>query len=190
MSHCFGSLKDGDSGSVSLPFVLDVDISWFDFSCTVLRCAQLCLTLFDPMDCSPPIFSVHSLGKNTGVSGHALLQGIFPTQGLNPGLPHCRQIHYHLSHQGSLRILEWITFLLQQNFLTRESNQGLLNCRWILYQLSYQGSPKTLISGHKHRLKDMKIQVRCGFRHLYFVKDSQMILQCTQGYNNWTTVTV
>ena len=32
---------------------------------------------------------------------HALLQGIFPIQGLNPGLPHCRRILYHLSHQGS-----------------------------------------------------------------------------------------
>ena len=42
-----------------------------------------------------------SLCKNTGVSCHALLQGIFPTQGLNPGLPHCRWILYHLSHQGS-----------------------------------------------------------------------------------------
>ena len=64
---------------------------------------QSCLTLFDPMDCSPPGSSVHgdSPGKNTGVGGHALLQGIFPTQGLNPGLPHCRQILYHLSHQGS-----------------------------------------------------------------------------------------
>ena len=39
-------------------------------------------------------------GQNTGVGCHALLQGIFPTQGLNPGLPHCRQILYHLSHQG------------------------------------------------------------------------------------------
>ena len=40
--------------------------------------------------------------KNTGVSCHALLQGIFPTQGSNPVLPHCRQTLYHLSHQGSL----------------------------------------------------------------------------------------
>ena len=39
---------------------------------------------------------------------HALLQGIFPTQGLNPGLLHCGQILYCLSHQGSLRILEWV----------------------------------------------------------------------------------
>ena len=39
--------------------------------------------------------------KNTGVGCRALLQGIFPTQGLNPSLLHCRQILYHLSHQGS-----------------------------------------------------------------------------------------
>jgi len=57
------------------------------------------------MDCSPPGSSVHgdSPGKNTGVGGHALLQGIIPTQGLNPGLPHCRQIIYQLSHQGKPR---------------------------------------------------------------------------------------
>ena len=55
---------------------------------------QLCLTLCDPMDCSPPGSSVHgdSLGKNTRVGCYALLQGIFPTQGPNPGLLHCRCI--------------------------------------------------------------------------------------------------
>jgi len=52
------------------------------------------------MDCSPLGPSVHgaSPGKNTGVGCHALLQGIFPTQGSNPGLRHCRRILYHLSH--------------------------------------------------------------------------------------------
>ena len=40
-------------------------------------------------------------GKSTGVGCHFLLQGIFLTQGSNPGLPHCRQMLYHLSHQGS-----------------------------------------------------------------------------------------
>ena len=43
----------------------------------------------------------NSPGKNTGLGYQVLLQGIFPTQGLNLGLPHCRQILYHLSHQGS-----------------------------------------------------------------------------------------
>ena len=42
-------------------------------------------------------------GKSTGVGCHVLLQGIFPTQGSNPGLPHCRQTLYRLSHQGSGR---------------------------------------------------------------------------------------
>ena len=63
-------------------------------------CAELCLvaqlhpTLCHPMDCSPPGSSVlgDSPGKNTGVGCHALLQGIFPTQGSNPGLPHFRWI--------------------------------------------------------------------------------------------------
>ena len=42
-----------------------------------------------------------SPGKNTGVGFHSLLQGIFPTQGLNLDLPLCGQIPCHLSHQGS-----------------------------------------------------------------------------------------
>ena len=47
--------------------------------------SQLCPTLWDPMDCSPPGYSVHgdSPGKNTGMGCHALLQGIVPAQGLN-----------------------------------------------------------------------------------------------------------
>ena len=48
--------------------------------------------------------------KNTGVGSLSLLQRIFPTQGLNPGLPHCRRILYQLSHKGSPRILEWIAY--------------------------------------------------------------------------------
>ena len=62
-----------------------------------------CPTLCDPINCSPPGPSVlgDSPGKNTGVGCHAILQGIFSTQGSNPGLPHCRWIPYRLSHQGS-----------------------------------------------------------------------------------------
>jgi len=62
------------------------------------------------MDYSPPGSSVlgDSPGKNTGVGCHALLQGIFPMQGWNPGFPHCGQILYQLSHQGGPRILEWV----------------------------------------------------------------------------------
>ena len=81
-------------------------------------------------------FSLNSLGQNPGVSSLSLLQGIFPTQGLNPGLPLCKQILYQLSHKVNPRILEWVAYpFLQQIFLTQESNWGLLHCRWI------QGSP-------------------------------------------------
>ena len=67
-----------------------------------VKVAQLPLTRWDPMDCNLPGSSVHrnSPGKNTGVGCHAFLQGIFPTEGSNPGLPHFRRILYHLSHQG------------------------------------------------------------------------------------------
>ena len=84
------------------------------FSCAVLcLVTQLCPPLCDPMDWSPPGSSVHgdSPGKNTGMGCHALLQGIFPTQGSNPGLPHCRRILYHLSHQENPRILEWVAYI-------------------------------------------------------------------------------
>ena len=47
----------------------------------------------------------NSLGQNTGMGSICLLQEIFPTQGSNPGLPHCRQILYQLSHKGSSRDL-------------------------------------------------------------------------------------
>ena len=62
--------------------------------------AQSCPTLCDPKDCSPPGSSVHgdSPGKNTEMGCHALFQGIFPTQGSNPGLLHCRWILDHWSH--------------------------------------------------------------------------------------------
>ena len=73
---------------------------------------QLSPTLCDPMDCSPPGFTVHgdSPGKNAGVGCYAILQGTFPTQGLNPGLMHCRRILYCLSHQGSSRTLKWVAY--------------------------------------------------------------------------------
>ena len=88
----------------------------------------------------------NSPGQNTGVGSCFLLQGIFPTQGSNPGFPHCGQILYQLSLQGkpkntgvgSLSLVQWI-------FPTQESDWGLLHCRWVLYQLNYQGSPKQLL---------------------------------------------
>ena len=49
-------------------------------------------------------------GQNTGVGSCSLLQGIFPIWGSSTGFPHCRQILYQLSHQGSPRLLEWVAY--------------------------------------------------------------------------------
>ena len=52
----------------------------------------------------------NSPGQNTGVGSLSLLQGMFPIQGLNPGLPHCERTLYQLSHKGCPRILEWVAY--------------------------------------------------------------------------------
>ena len=87
---------------------------------------QSCPTLFDP------------------VGTLSLSQGIIPTKGLNPGLPHCGQF-FQLSPKGNQEHWSGSLSLLQGIVPTQESNQALLYCRQILCQLSYQGSP--LISG-------------------------------------------
>ena len=56
----------------------------------------------------------NSPGQNTGVCSLSLLQWIFPTQGLNSGLPHCRWILYQLNRKGSPRILEWVAYLFSR----------------------------------------------------------------------------
>ena len=72
-----------------------------------VKVAQSCPTLCDPHGLYSPW---NSPGQNTGVGSLSLLQGIFPTQESNSGLPYCRQILYQLSHKGNPRILEWIAY--------------------------------------------------------------------------------
>ena len=66
----------------------------------------------------------NSPGQNTGDGSLSLFQGTFPTQGSNPGLAHCRQILYQLSHQGSPRVLERVAYLLQGIFPIQEIKLG------------------------------------------------------------------
>ena len=90
--------------------------------------------------------SWNSPGQNTAVGSLSPLQGIFPTQRSNLGLPHCRWIFYQLSQKGSPRILEWVAYPFSSEFSWPrnsiswiQENQGLLHCRQILCQLSYWG---------------------------------------------------
>ena len=75
-------------------------------ACVKVKVTRSCPTLCDSLDFS----AWNSPGQNTAVGSCCLLQGIFPTQGSNSGLLHCRQILYQLSHQGSPRIWEWVAY--------------------------------------------------------------------------------
>ena len=103
-----------------------------------VKVTQSCPTLFDPMD-----YIVHEIlqARITGVGGLSLLQGIFPTQGLNLGLLLCRQILLPAEPQGKPKNIGVGSLsLLQQIFPTQEFNWGLLHYREILYQLRLPGS--------------------------------------------------
>ena len=68
-------------------------VIWHQRSEWVSKVTQPCPTLCDPMDCSPPGSSVHGIFQARVLEWVAISppRGIFPTQGSNPGLPHCRQ---------------------------------------------------------------------------------------------------
>ena len=92
------------------------------------------------MDCIPPGSSVHGdcPGKNIGVGCHALLQGIFLTQGLNPGLPHCRWIIYHLSYKESARQnLESLYAPPPQNWINFLGRTKVASVRWAAQNRSF-----------------------------------------------------
>ena len=115
-----------------------------------LHDAQSCPTLHDPMD-----YTVHGIFQARILDWIAFpfSRRIFPTRGLNPGLPHSRQILYQLSHKvqeygvGSLCPLQCIS-------PTQESNWSLLHCRQILYQLNYQGSPISTQKKKKNQISN------------------------------------
>ena len=82
-----------------------------------------CPTLYNPVDCSPPGSSVQQEGfssKNTGVACHALLQGIFPTQGLN--LHFLCLLHWHAGSLPLVQHLNWLKFYLYYLYCNRWSS--------------------------------------------------------------------
>ena len=122
-----------------------------------------------------PYSSSNSPGQNTGLGSLSLLQGIFPTLGLNPGLPNCRQILYQLSHKvssknagvDSLSLLQWI-------FLTQEKNWDLLHCRQILYQLNYEGRIQHKFYLENNHLMSLLEFNYCTWKaqsHVYYTKN-------------------
>ena len=84
-----------------------------------------------------PYSSWNSPGQNNRVGSFSLLQGLFPTQGSNPGLPHCRQILYQLSHKGIPRILEWVAYAFSRGSSQHRNQTGVccIAC-WFFTELS------------------------------------------------------
>ena len=97
--------------------------------------------------------SWNSPGQNTGVGSLSLLQGIFPTQGSNPGLPHCGRILYQLSHKGSPRILEWVAYPFS-SVSSQPRNWTRVSCiagGFFTNWWTYQVSPSIRKTSNKHK---------------------------------------
>ena len=95
----------------------------------LLSCVWLSATLWT-MACQAPLSMGFFSSKNTGVGYYFLLQGIFPTQGLNPHLLcllHCRQILYPLSHQGSPGMQEKLVKCSSRNFQPKVDSNEVSN---------------------------------------------------------------
>ena len=90
-------------------YLLSVSSNWH-FYHLYLSISYLYLSIYLSILSSISFYFSICLSKHTGVGSLSLLQGIFPTQGLNPGLLHCRQILYQLNHKQSPRILEWVAY--------------------------------------------------------------------------------
>ena len=119
--------------------------AYFQYVCSTVLVAQSCPTLCNPMDCRLLGFSVlgDSPGKNTGVGCHALLHGTFQSQKLNPGLPHCRQILYQLSYQGSpfnMYIIPQFERLLKKTIELEELTKLLSNVKKYMYYKCFLNS--------------------------------------------------
>ena len=118
----------------------------------------------------------NSPGQITGEGSLSLLQGIFPTQGLNPGLPHCRWILYQLSHKGSPRILQWVVY----HFSSRSSwprNWTRVCCiagrfftNWAIREALYTEGPRFKLKGKSVKSTNL-LSETLGDRHVLEFKN-------------------
>ena len=125
--------------SVSLRFLPRSEIvrlcHWDTFSFAIESGSESCSVMFDSLGLHGLYSPWNSPGQNTGAGSLSLLQGIFPTQRSNPGLPHCRWILYQLSHS-------WLVFYKVQ-LLSSLSN--LLNISKFLFKIVVSSHPNTVV---------------------------------------------
>ena len=99
----------------------------------------------------------NSPGQNTGVGSLSLLQGIFPTQGLNPGLLHCRWILYQLSHKESQRILELVAYPFSSRSSQPRNRTGVSSLQVDSLPTELWGKPEHVKSG----LQSCMLEILC-----------------------------
>ena len=122
--------------------------TWRATVCVCVLVAQSCLTLCNPIDCSPPGSSVLGILQARKENWSGLLfpsPGDLPNPGIEPGSPMLQEDSLPSEPPGKPKNTGVGSLsLLQGIFPTQELNWGLLHCRWILYQLSHEGSPGIL----------------------------------------------
>ena len=99
----------------------------FFFFCCSISSSECCSVISNSLQHRGLYSPWNSPGKNTGMSCHALLQGIFPTQGSKPGHLHCKWILYCLSHQRSPKTLEWVAYPFSRGS-SQPRNQTRVSC--------------------------------------------------------------
>ena len=97
----------------------------------ILRLRLVTVAQSCPILCDPIHSPWDSPGQNIGVGSHSLLQGIFRTKGLNPGLLHCRRILYQLSHKGSLHLRNISNSILKRNNFQKDFLKKLQSLLWL-----------------------------------------------------------
>ena len=149
------------------PFPLQCCTAFSRVLCGAYSLSPVCLFGTPWTVCSPLGSSDrgNAPSKNTGVGCHALLQGVFPNQGIEP-MPPTLQASARAGKSKNTGVGGLP--LLQRVFLTQESNQGLLHWRWVLYQLSYRGSPFC----HKNTQKFI-----INFENVKFKEGTSLVVQ-------------
>ena len=134
--------------------ILPFATSWMDLDGIEVKWSKSCSVVSDSLRPHGLYSPWTSPDQNTGVGSLSLVHRIFPTQGSNPGLPHCRKIPYQLSHEGSPRIQEWVAYpfsmdlpdsgspALQADSLPIELPRKPIMHRQILFHTTYIWNPK------------------------------------------------
>ena len=131
--------------------------------------------------------------QNTGVDSRSLLQGIFPTQGSNPGLPHCSQILYPLSHQGHPRTLEWVAISFSNAWKWKVKGKSLSCVRLLAtpWTAAYQAPLSMGFSRQEYwsglPLPSPFIGVGCSQKTL---RVTLMKFHCSRKYSLFSKITV